>query len=254
MGGYPSPYTDTEIIELSSPEPENPCSKPPDNSYGGHGMVGGFVGGRPLVCGGRNASSAQMRCSQYSFEDNQWRLTPFAMNEKRYLAASVILPNGTLLVIGGCGGRGTRSTELLMGDRFEYGPDLPFTSYGNCAVLADRSRSVVVIGGGSKDTDKSAFVMDIGSGEWRRINEDMAVGRRYHACGLVKVVKGQEEIVVVGGRPYTGAQAVASTEILNMETMTWRSGIQFNINNLVCSFALLTFSLNFLQASHFRCP
>lgn len=59
--------------------------------------------------------------------------------------------------------------------------------------------------------------MDFTSGDWIRL-PDMSQGRNDHSCGLAKGA----EVVVAGGD--NGDFDLASSEILNLETMEWRTG------------------------------
>ena len=209
IGGWNgSTIYDVEIVELSQSGQQ--CQKPQDNSYSDKGMVGGFINGRPLVCGG----SFKHRCSEYSFTNEEWTLTTFSMKEERALAASVILPNGTFFIIGGSYGTNLlTTTELLIEDaHFEYGVDLPDELSQHCAVLINSSH--LVTAGGYYTL--SSYLLDINLGVWTRI-EDMNKERWLHSCGLV----GGNEVVAAGGVNGVGLD---STEILNIATMTWRTG------------------------------
>ena len=212
---------DAEIYRLIPSE--QACQKPADNPFHDYGTVGGFVNGRPLICGGMEKAL----CSEYSFNSSQWALTPYTMNEDRWFAASVILSNGTFLVLGGrqCPAGGAQctsqyvtleNTEILMdGSHFEYGINQPKPLSYQCVVIINDNRMLVAGGfGPAGEYYNSSYILELGTNSWTRIG-DMNRKRFAHSCGLV----GGDKVVAAGG----GDQH-DSTEILDLGTMTWGTG------------------------------
>ena len=177
-------------------------------------MVGSFVEGNPVICGGYDSDGYQNRCSLYSFGDGSWNLAPFALNHARYAAASVALPDGGFLVMGGRGHTedSLTTTEILSGGTFEIGPDLPERFDFHCSVLANDTH--VFLSGGTF-APNSAYFLEISSGSWTRAR-DMR-GRYQHTCGLSR----NGEMVVAGG--YFGNE-LSTSQILDMEANEWREG------------------------------
>ena len=71
--------SDVEIVSLDG-RPD--CAKPEDFPVGIRDMVGTFVGGEPLVCGGRNsAGDSYSTCYGYSFESQTWLVKDFEVSE-----------------------------------------------------------------------------------------------------------------------------------------------------------------------------
>ena len=210
---------DVEIVEV--PSTGSPaCLKPADNPFipsQSSQSVGGFVEGRPLVCGGDHIKS----CSEYSFDSKTWNLTTFSMNEKRQSAEAVVLPNGTFLVLGGrLGDNSLTTTELLIdNDRFEYGVDLPGHFERFCAVMVDES--TVLIAGGYY-LKEQAHLLEVHTGIWTRTG-DLTTGRYGHSCGLV----GETVVAVSGYTVSTTTYPYGPTEsidILSLATLTWSPG------------------------------
>ena len=90
------------------------------------GSVGGMVSGQPLICGGYNAYEDEyfQDCLNLGHSNNQMDLL-----QKRANAASVVLDNGTLWVVGGESGfNDLQSTEFISLYQCPIeGPMLPFT-------------------------------------------------------------------------------------------------------------------------------
>ena len=214
-----SPSDDVEIIELPNNK-EQPCQKPADNPYHNYGMVGGFVNGRPLICGGWEIAF----CSEYVFVANRWDKTPFAMNIDRVFGTSVVLPNGTFLVLGGrhCPTRGDchnsfqtlETTEALIDDsHFEYTFDQPEGISHHCAVAINDTH-IILMGGILQDQPKDeAYLFNIRNHSWAEIGR-MNTVRFGHGCGLV----GENKVIVASGG------GIVMTEILHLDTMTWVIG------------------------------
>ena len=208
IGGHQHPH-DVEILEISPPDHgQQQCTKPADIPAGSTGgMVGAFHNGRPLVCGG----PLDRRCWQYSIESREWSLAPFQMSDERYYAASVLLTDGTFLVMGGSSGGESRSERLEVED-FASGPDLPARFSEHCTSLVNLTHVFV---GGGRYVPRSAYLMDVTSEDYYwALLPDMIMERKLHSCGVV-----DGKVVIAGG-----AFQMTVSEILDMGSGQWRIG------------------------------
>ena len=144
VAGYKSGLlSDVEILDLSGSV--STCLDPADFPKDRNTMSSGFVGGRPLTCGGYNPWYVK-ECYGYSFEDDAWTRSPFDLLLERDYAASVVVPgNGSFLVLGGLGETmSPYTTEMLDagGEEFRYGPDMPGTMEAHCAVMVNDTHLV----------------------------------------------------------------------------------------------------------------
>ena len=172
------------------------------------------------------------------------------MNEKREFATSVVLPNGTLFILGGeYGDNSLTTTEVLVdNDYFDYGIDLPEEFYKHCAVLVNSTHLIIAGGLSDAEAKNSTYLLDIDSGSWDR-TDDLIAARYWHSCGLV----GNDKVVAAGG--YNGADYLASTEIFNLRTMEWSEGkctrltikINYTVTFSLSLLLLLSFSLSLIK-------
>lgn len=155
-------------------------------------------------------------------------------------AASVLLDNGPLLVLGGSRGIWNiwNTTELLSASGSEPGPEIPYQAYGHCALTVNSTH--VFLAGGYKSTSSVtlAYLLNMEDGQWTRL-PDMKQRRASHSCGLAN----GNEVVVVGGQEYNlvtmprslshtydkalvsrSFSSLNSTEIYSLGTNSWRIG------------------------------
>ena len=198
---------DVEIVDLSSSSTSGgDCLKPKGYPKTRSSMVADFYKGEPVACGGYPLSR---KCYRYSFDTDRWHEAPFKLKQGRGGAESVMLPNNSLLIMGGSLYLST--TELLSEDEFRPGPDLPEGMRAQCSVLVN---STHLISTGGYPNHAEVYLLELGTGEWTRL-ADMEHGRDGHACGLIN----GEEVVVAGGD-----SSETSSEIFSFKTMSWREG------------------------------
>ena len=163
------------------------------------GSVGGFIQNKPIVCGGKD--------DVWNYFQDCLVITDsfrsFNMREKRAQAASVVIDEDKLLVIGGSGGFHSNdaktSMEIVTLDQPPVqGPYLPFTiaEHG----MVQYNSSMIFIIGGFQNGNKSerTWIMNPEKRFHVREGPAMNIGRAVHGCGKMKV-NGKYFIVVVGG-------------------------------------------------------
>ena len=112
---------------------------------------------------------------QYSKSDDSWSQSPFGdLRLIRAAATSHILPNGTLIFIGGTGG-GTSAEAEATSDvlhpgttQFVAGSELPGRFYAHCSCVLNETH-LFVTGGQPEESRGKAYIMEIETGTWTRL-------------------------------------------------------------------------------------
>jgi len=172
------------------------------------------------------STSTSASASSSSSSNGQWHVTS-SMNQPRMGHTLTVLPNGWVLVTGGCtdlddcDGTTTATTELY--DPSEGHPPLPGTfylstsmtlarAYHTATLLADRG-IVVVTGGWPLNADTSTEALDIATGVWQALPlATMDLPRDHHTAILLP-----NGLLSIWG----GSQFNDGGEILNVTTSTW---------------------------------
>ena len=119
-------------------------------------FVGQFINDQILICGGiakmPNKDHATVsKCKAFNFDSYSWEEQHFSLLSARAYAASVILHNGTFLVMGGIDGMDSLKTTEFLTDEpsFVYGLELLDRHADLCAAKINISH--VFISGGFQD-------------------------------------------------------------------------------------------------------
>ena len=161
-------------------------------------------GDRVVVCGGSHlANKALGKCFQMDLRARrlEWRETG-SMTQKRHLARSTLTPDGRMWMTGGStdevGGTKTTSqissTEILIGNEWRTGPELPAPVDQHC-VQRLNDEEYILIGGHERRTDESSIIAQYyptfvskhtriynwRTKQWRNA-PDMNTERRGHYC------------------------------------------------------------------------
>ena len=196
--------------------------------------TGGLLQNSPIICGGYKSKDCVV-IGQPQLE--------MKMIEKRAGAASVVLDQSTLWIVGGWNGRVTvnntidlndvhSSTEYIkLGQPSVKGPDLPFTICGHSMIQYDE-KSIYIIGGrqtvgfqnGSvRNWSNKTWIVDQTNGMQIKEGPSLNKGRRYHRCAKM-TLNGRVILVVAGG--YGNNGALDSVEILDpSENNIWTQGL-----------------------------
>ena len=178
--------------------------------------TGGLLQNSPIVCGGFmvDHESPGFVIGQPEME--------IKMIEERIGAASVVLNQSKLWIVGGCNyDHDLNSTEFVkLSEPSVKGPDLPFTIQTHAMIQYDE-KSIYIIGGilnGSRSN--KTWIVDPTNGFEITEGPSLNKIRAYHSCAKM-TINGKTILVVVGG-DYTRDSSV---EILNpSENNIWIPG------------------------------
>ena len=183
--------------------------------------VGGLINETPIVCGGRNLPEYYDSCITFGQTK-----TSIKMNEPRSSAASVVLNETTLWIMGGLAGRRRlKSTELITLDPATSvnGPALPKALAGSCAVKYNDTHIYLTGGNNGSELTNDVWIyntiVDAGSSSWIE-GPRMNIARECHGCTVLH--HRQTSWVVVGGS-YTNSYS-KWMEILDPNDNKWIRG------------------------------
>ena len=143
------------------------------------------------------------------------------MDIQRQAAASCVLSNDTLWIVGGetgisQGSVSLRSTEFIkLGYPSLKGPDMPFTINRHCMIQYDEE-SIYIIGGNqnSLHCSKKTWIVNPKDGFKIREGPSLNVERMNHACAKM-IINGRTKLVVTGGYIKSSGEYLDSVEILD---------------------------------------
>jgi hypothetical protein len=218
-----------EVIDLS--DPSNVCQPAVLDDYPIDRVAsasGGVLNSNiALICGGFRYSSPGERLDDcFAINDNAVK-TNITLTQSRSDAASVVMNGNTLWLTGGVilDGTATKSTEFVQLTGTSPGPDLPLRVYGHCLVSLNDT-TVLLIGGllVNLTRSKATFFYDINHQTWTE-GPSLIAERSVHSCALFKSPQHShtDTVIVTGGS--NGQSGLASTEILNLNSNSWTSGI-----------------------------
>jgi len=168
----------------------------PDLPSGRMGMVGGWIGGKAVVCGGENIDGEVFsECFYLDLQLGDWVYLQM-MEVPRSMAGSVVIGEDCLVVMGGKIGVGvvTDSVEVVGGNCGMEVPDmLDMARYGHCVV--EVGGEMVVVGGspGNYGTT-SVWSME---GGWR-IGSGPQKERDGHDCSQLVMESGETTVLLAG--------------------------------------------------------
>jgi len=213
------------------------------------GSVSGFALGTAVVCGGARTTYASCTkkavgtyCSRNAeciktaggslwctgpkvnacyiydrYKGKNWILSPHTLLVARAYAASVMLPDGTLWILGGAGQNTilitTEFVSLSENDiqAISLGPDMVEPLFGHCAALITNSQ-VVVVGGFSSvlnDYTPNVHMFDLNTKSWDR-KRSMTVGPRMDSSCLNVYIEGDRQVLLIGGWNISAISGVAT--------------------------------------------
>ena len=185
------------------------------------GAVGALLNNQPLICGG---SAQNTKCTVVGKPSLSIKLI-----QPRSYAASVVLPDQCLWIVGGDDGNfPLSSTEFVYIDKpSKAGPELPFSIKKHGIVLIEKV--VYIIGGwqGRVNSNHKVWIVDLLNDFSISEGPSLNVPRFGHTCGKM-VINGSTLIVVAGGSD--GSNCLDSVEILEYGSDQW---IQGSTNTLI---------------------
>lgn len=163
-------------------------------------------------------------CYSYSFEEAKWTKADELMLTREG-ARSILLDDGSLWVTGGRAGTALQSTtEVFREDSLTQGRSLPYRTAFHCLVSLNETHAFV--GGGYSEgpfeEDARGFVIDKATTSWTGVGS-LESRRHGHVCA---VIDDPPRVVVAGGFTYDDKVRLydLTTEILDLETLTWSAG------------------------------
>jgi hypothetical protein len=223
-GGFDWAIKHVEIVDLENST--KVCQPLPDFPTGADGSAGFLHNGHPMICGGLNHPSPNridpQGCWMLS-KDIKWEQSTQMLVDHHFPA--VVSTSDSTFVFGGANNfslDGSTVIEVLhhnSSDWSYYEPVLPVETWQHCAVMIN-STTVMLLGGMESHTDtvSSTYLHTFGTDEWTK-GPSMIKARAGHSCGNIEDF-GQSYIVVVGGNSNVNMK---TTEILDIDTMVWKS-------------------------------
>ena len=186
--------------------------------------VGGLINETPILCGGHDANFDVVYDSCIVLGQNKKSIK---MNKARSYAASVVLNETTLWIIGGWRFDSSvlSSTELITLDSATSvnGPALPNALVGSCAVKYNDTHIYLTGGNNGSELTNDVWIyntiVDAGSSSWIE-GPRMNIARECHGCTVLH--HRQTSWVVVGGS-YTNSYS-KWMEILDPNDNKWIRG------------------------------
>ena len=218
---------DVEIVSLFA---RLSCLKPPDFSFANPmSLIGTFLNGEPIICGFHGQESF---CHGLDFKNQVWKVYNYSLLEQRSQAASVALENGSWVIFGGQKYSEQipvllNTSEILIGSKFHFGPQLPLPMSGHCIVKFDKEQ-IFIAGGYGQPFSKQAHTLQINynlSNIWHSI-KPMNEGRYGHVCGRILTLFNDVQIVAAGGL------RVDKVEIYLFRKKSWINGPDMLQNNV----------------------
>lgn len=181
--------TTTEIIEVGdtigdfTSDPSLIHDMPGGHTGGFSAKIGEYI----FICSGYNDAGQTSTCSQFNTNTESWTRPNFNMQSPLSYGGSVVLPNGTWIIIGGWNDYAEyqSSTMIFKDGAFSPGPSMPAERAGVCAVLVNYTH--ISVTGGRADAAgafSSSYLLDVTKGVWK-IMPDMIGPRNRHSCGIV---------------------------------------------------------------------
>ena len=232
FNGLPLRLSKTETLTIGNNA--QPQFQYPDHSRKIAGATGGFLNNDFITCGGYYSDESNTDCTNAcdpsTFTDKCFKLgseEPFAtMMTKRNLAASIVLEDEKIWILGGSSSKYSDSTlsssEYIFSDgRNEDGPPMPIALQVHAMVKINETTSFLV--GGIHNLDyfysKRTWYYN---GNWIE-GPDLELGRYSHSLGIIRDSVTLHEHVVASGGMGNG-EYLNNVEILDVQENKWESG------------------------------
>ena len=156
LGGYTSSSRTSlvELIDLS--DPGRQCREPANYPLEINGMVGTYINGKAIVCGGYTGDSSDLNlCYQYDESFDLWSAAP-SMQFARYAAASSNLNDTHWLITGGRDEYDKSEVYDSEEKLFHQLSDLPDGTFYHNLVFLNTSK-IVMVGGDPATAEVYSF-------------------------------------------------------------------------------------------------
>ena len=207
-------HKNTEVIDLSDSSMRCTSTFGKLKSERRHAM-GGLINETPILCGGEDSNGDRYdSCLLFG----KTKTTSIKMKGpyihstgKRTEAASVVLNDTTLWLLGGLNYRGRLSTtEFIKLDGSVVGPALPHVLSGSCAIKYNNTH-IYLIGGYTSDYENRVLIYNTIHDSWTK-GPRLNIARIDHGCGVLHH-EGESWIIVIGG--YSNGYGQTSVEVLD---------------------------------------
>ena len=219
--GWSSDYNaPTEVIDLVNASNSCQLSKFPATLTW---AVGEFSSGDgTIICGGWNPDTYTDLADCYSMDTNSSEFANYTrLSIPRSFTSSIMIQNGSLLVLGGRNeDEALYSTELVSDSGVQASIDLSTPLYGHCTAKINDTMALIAGGFNGTSLMSSTYFLDLVT---LSITEGppLSEARRRHGCTVFKH-NGIRLVIVAGGSyPY-----LKTVELLNLDSdsLAWTSG------------------------------
>ena len=185
-----------------------------------------------LVCGGSLHYENVAECREYNYSTNAWSNSDVRLLKARYQATSIVLDDGSWWVMGGVGADGKRvNTSEIMdpGTRiFRSGPDLPAAVNEHCIVRVNETHHFIAYG--TEAATQDSWLFEMATMKWHKLPPTIRYRNGRSVCGFAErrgFGRGAQtapirEVVLGGGAAESFAER--ASEILDLDSLTWRQG------------------------------
>ena len=177
-----------------------------------------------IICGGWNPNTYTDLADCYLVDTNSSEFTNYTrLSIPRSFASSVMLQNGSLLVLGGRNeDEALNSTEVISDSGAQASIDLPSPLYGHCTAQINDTMAIVTGGFNGSSLMSSTYFLDLVT---LSVTEGppLSGARRRHGCTVFRHNGMRLAIVAGGSYPY-----LKTVEVLNLDsgvTLAWISGV-----------------------------
>ena len=176
-----------------------------------------------IICGGWNPDTYTDLADCYWMDPNSSEFTNYTrLSIPRSFASSVMLQNGSLLVLGGRNeDEALNSTEVISDSGAQASIDLPSPLYGHCTAQINDTMAIVTGGFNGSSLMSSTYFLDLVT---LSVTEGppLSGARRRHGCTVFRHNGMRLAIVAGGSYPY-----LKTVELLNLDSdvLAWFSGV-----------------------------
>ena len=261
VGGYGGRELDTvELKSQSSDAPLPECLSSPRGNFPIklQNAVGTFLGGRVIVCGGRDNNYNDLStCWSYDPAEDRWTEDGRMQEEKTRSAATLNTGTGNEWFVSGGYGNGEYKSSVERtsdGRNFETFPQsMPITLSSHCLVSLDGDGGDLFVTGGWDGSGYNSRTFIHKAGAWMEM-ERMPTPRLGLTCGPVRSQPGGpvDKIVVSGGSGGSGGYiAGAKVEVFDVLEDSWETAADLPFGPLVYA-EVIPFEDTFLIIGGYR--
>lgn len=184
-----------------------------------------------LVCGGSLHYENVASCREYNYSTNSWADSEVRLLEARYQATSIVMDDGSWWVLGGVGADGKRvnTTEIMAhgSKTFQQGPMLPAAVNEHCILRINETHHFLAYG--TEAATRDSWLFEFASRTWHALPPTARYRNGRSVCGYAERrgfggadAAPTREVVLGGGAAESFAER--ASEILDLDSLTWRQG------------------------------